>query len=290
MRDDVEEAACLLTPLGEAGSGRVRYGAAMHFFNRGKLSPETLEIYRALANYDRDDPVVRLADIGKAGEVEILTTKAKEAERCLGELVAEARRAVLAAPAHGGSGAVADGLASTTGAPFRWQAPRRCAIAAALEQAVDLLPEGALKTAFKAALPHLPWTTYDAYPPERIGARFRNGQAYVSLIGEGGAFQADGVDLGIFVVAPRTLYRDHAHAAPELYLPLTGPHRWRFVPGGAFETKPAGEPVWNPAHKPHAILSGDVPFLALFVWTADVNEPAYVIDAPDWAEIEEKLA
>ncbi len=39
--------------------------------------------------------------------------------------------------------------------------------------------------------------------------------------------------MGLFVIAPHVLYRDHAHAAPELYLPLTGPHGWRFAPGPA---------------------------------------------------------
>lgn len=78
---------------------------------------------------------------------------------------------------------------------------------------------------------------------------------------------AEDFDMGIFLVAPDTLYRDHQHAAPELYAPLTGPHGWRFGPGRPLQIKHAHEPVWNPPQQPHLTKTGKIPFLSLFVWT-----------------------
>ena len=106
------------------------------------------------------------------------------------------------------------------------------------------------------------------------------------LLGGEGPFAAHDFDLGLFLIAPDVLYRDHRHAAPELYAPLTGPHGWRFGTGRPLIVKPAHQPVWNPPNQPHLTKVGRVPFLCLFVWTKDVNKPADVIAANDWAMLE----
>lgn len=54
--EDEEQLALLRLPLGEPGSGMTRYGAAMYFFQRGKLGSETLEAYRICCNLDSEDP------------------------------------------------------------------------------------------------------------------------------------------------------------------------------------------------------------------------------------------
>ena len=142
-----------------------------------------------------------------------------------------------------------------------------------------------LAQAIEAAVPHLRWITYDGYPPEDIGAAFANGHAFTSLIGGGSPYPAEDFDLGLFLIAPRTLYRDHKHAAPELYAPLTGPHGWRFLPERSVKHLPAGVPVWNKPYAPHATITGDVPFLCIFCWTSDVNETATVIPCDDWDDL-----
>lgn len=145
----------------------------------------------------------------------------------------------------------------------------------------------ALAAAIGDAAPQLGWVTYDAYGPE-IGPHFPRTHAYASLVGGVSApFPArPGFNLGLFLVAPRTLYRDHRHLAPELYAPLTGPHSWRFTPGARFRPRPAHVPVWNPANRPHATLTGAAPFLALYAWTRDLASPAVVLPADDWARYE----
>ena len=43
--------------VGISGSGYIRYGAAMYFYNLGILSDEMLEIYRRCCKFDNEDPL-----------------------------------------------------------------------------------------------------------------------------------------------------------------------------------------------------------------------------------------
>jgi hypothetical protein len=43
----------------------------------------------------------------------------------------------------------------------------------------------------------------------------------------------------------------------------------------------------DPPSQPHSILVGDVPFLAFYCWTRDVNELAKVLPSRDWPQIED---
>lgn len=144
----------------------------------------------------------------------------------------------------------------------------------------------ALAHAIAEAAPALDWVTYDLYPPVAIGAAFAEGHAFARIIGDGAAIPARDFDLGLFLIAPHVLYRDHCHPAPELYAPLTGPHGWRFAPDSPLVVKGAHEPVWNPPDQPHATKVGPVPFLCIYGWTRDVDLPAVVIPAGDWPELE----
>jgi hypothetical protein len=64
--EDARQLADLATPPGAPGSGRLRYAAAMHFYNRGMIDADTLEVYRALALIDAEDPAPLLARLGRA--------------------------------------------------------------------------------------------------------------------------------------------------------------------------------------------------------------------------------
>lgn len=46
----------LRTPLGLPGSGLVRYAAAMHLYQRGKMDAAALERYRICCLLDAEDP------------------------------------------------------------------------------------------------------------------------------------------------------------------------------------------------------------------------------------------
>lgn len=59
--EDAAHLADLNTPPGPPGSGRVRYAAATHFYNRGMISAEALEAYRILSMIDGEDPAALVA-------------------------------------------------------------------------------------------------------------------------------------------------------------------------------------------------------------------------------------
>ena len=163
---------------------------------------------------------------------------------------------------------------------------RTHSVCAHLDTALQTLGRTSLATAINDARPFLSWVSYDAYPRDEIGARFADNHAFASIIGEGCAIEAEDFDLGLFLIAPNLFYRDHRHAAPELYAPLTGPHGWRFKPGDPLVWKNAHEPVWNRAWQPHATMTGDIPFLSIFCWTKDIALPAKIIPSSDWPTLE----
>ena len=273
----------ITAPVGARRSGRARYAAAMSLYQAGKIGPDALEVYRICALLDAQDPAPLLAELHlpQAGLRKLTAEIAiralvDAADRYLAGLpgpgVAEVRHGLN----HWRSGAVT-GATEGNAMMEAWLGP-------ALAQVQTRHPD--LAQAIESAAPFLNWHTYDEYPPEEIGASFATGHCYASIIGESSAIPAQDYDLGLFLIAPDVLYRDHNHAAPELYAPLTGPHGWRFGPDRPLIIKPADVPVWNTPYRPHLTKVGPVPFLALFGWTRDVNEPARVISAGDWPELE----
>jgi Dimethlysulfonioproprionate lyase len=271
----------LYAPLGQPGSGRVRYGAAMALWRQGAISAAVLEVYRIASAHDGRDPLTMLRERGLPVPQIALFTHPVE------RLYAAARDYLLGLD-HPGAAEVRAGLPDSPGTARTMPARQNAVVAAWLGPALDLVArdQPALAVAIAEAAGDLEWITYDAYPPDLIGADFANGHAFAGILGGDAPFVADDFDLGLFLIAPHVLYRDHNHAAPELYAPLTGPNGWRFGIGRPLITKPAHAPVWNPAFQPHLTKVGAAPFLCLFVWTRDVNEIAQVLPAPDWAELE----
>lgn len=270
-------------PVANPGSGRVRYGAAMALYRAGQITEAQLEVFRELAAHDARDPATALRDRGLPSlPVHVLTAADRIAA------LAEAATDYLLHLAHPGAEDVRAGLARRVASVqpvmarqnpvvSRWLGPALAAMAPSY---------GGLAAAIAAAAPDLAWVTYDAYAQAEIGKTFATGHAIASLIGDGAPFTVPDFDMGLFLIAPNVLYRDHRHAAPELYAPLTGPHGWRFGPGRPLIVKPGGEPVWNPPYRPHLTKVGKVPFLSIFVWTRDVAAPAEVLPADDWPELE----
>lgn len=122
-----------------------------------------------------------------------------------------------------------------------------------------------------------------------VGEAYQTGNMHTVLVGPNDAvISSDTFLLGLFLLAPRTLYRDHKHAAPEIYVPLTGPTGWRFDKH-SWEDHPAGSVIVNPPHHVHATRVYDVPFLAIFAWTQDIGSGCEVVEAADWLQIERYL-
>jgi hypothetical protein len=181
---------------------------------------------------------------------------------------------------------VLEGLKKWARGPVAQVQGRILSVCDHLDTALQAMGKTSLAKAIDEAQPFLSWVAYDAYPRDEIGARFADNHAFASIIGEGCALEAEDFDLGLFLIAPNLFYRDHHHAAPELYAPLTGPHGWRFKPGDPLVWKEADEPVWNNEWQPHATMAGDTPFLAIFCWTKDTGQPAKIINSTDWPTLE----
>lgn len=273
----------LHTPLGIAGSGRVRYGAAMALFRRGVLGEAQLDVYREASPFDGRDPAILLAERGLPPVPAVPVSASTAVEALFG-----AAHDYLLTLSHPGAPDVQEGLARCRPAsslpPARSHPVVDRWLGAALAAAELHQPQ--LARAIAEAAPHLAWVSYDLYPRAEIGDGFAEGHAFAAIAGQAAPYTADEFELGLFLIAPHVLYRDHCHRAPELYAPITGPHGWRFAPGRPLIVKPAGSPVWNPSLQPHLTKVGEVPFLCLFAWTRDVNEAARVIPASDWAVLE----
>lgn len=273
----------LHSPLGAQGSGRVRYGAAMELFRRGVLSEAQLDVYRDASPHDARDPAPLLKERGLPPVPALAASPAAAIAALF-----EAARDYLDGLPHPGAAEVRAGFGRCAGEPGPVTARPNPVVARWLDPALAAASQHAprLAAAIAAAAAHLCWITYDLYPRAEIGDSFAEGHAFATIAGGGAPYAADSFELGLFLIAPHVLYRDHCHPAPELYAPLTGPHGWRFAPGRKLTVKPAGEPVWNPPLQHHLTKVGSVPFLCLFAWTRDVNAPARVIPAGDWSLLE----
>ncbi len=161
----------------------------------------------------------------------------------------------------------------------------------AIARIVDA-PFGRLKAALVLARDHLHWKVDDGgfYPKGAdVGDGYRSGNMHTLLIGpQNSIVTADDLLLGIFLLAPNTLYRDHKHLAPEIYVPMTGPSGWRFERGDWVDYD-AGHAIYNAPNVTHATRVYDTPFLSLFAWTRDVDAPCQVVHADDWPETERNL-
>jgi len=286
LTDDQAALAALVTPCGIAGSGRVRYGAAMYFNRKGELSDQALEVYRILSPRDGEDPaaLLKARHLGR----EVADKAALPPTALIRGLIDEIDLYLTDLPGPG-IAEVRQGLTKWRMGPVTCaQAPANPVVQRWLGEALAAVDPGhsGLAKAIALAEPHLNWVTFDGYPLKAVGAEFARGHAFVSLVGEDGALPARDWEMGLFLIAPDILYRDHRHPAPELYAPLTGPHGWRFGPDAPLRILPAHRPVWNPPNRPHLTKVGPVPFLALFAWTRDVNAGASIVPAADWPELE----
>lgn len=272
-----------ITP-GLPHAGRARYARAMVLFDQGLIGAAQLEAYRSAASDDVASPVHEFFDRG----VPLPDDQFLAPEAAIRRLIVEIDH-YLASLSGPGLAEVRAGLARFQNGPVRVRDPISDPISDLhLPVAVDLLRADypALADAIAAAAPWLPWQRYAAYSADHIGTAFVEGHLYASILGEDASVPAADFDLGLFIIAPHLLYRDHNHAAPELYAPLTGPHGWRFGVDRPLIVTEAHVPIWNPPYRPHLTKVGAVPLLSIFCWASDVDSPAQVLKANDWPALE----
>ncbi|MCG6556911.1 dimethylsulfoniopropionate lyase [Ruegeria sp. 1NDH52C] len=173
--------------------------------------------------------------------------------------------------------------------------PRDTRHATILTEAIEEITAPDLRdiaSCLKRARRDLAWREDNAqfYAPNAdLGDGYRNCNLHSLLIGPNACgFEAQDFCLGLFMLGPRTLYRDHAHDAPELYVNLSPRSGWRLSSKG-WQDYEAGSIIWNAPGEPHATRAYDHPFLSVFVWLENIDSICRVVPFPDWTDIEESL-
>ena len=266
------------TPLGIPGSGRQRYAAAMALHFANQLSDAALEVYRICSPLDAQDPRPLLQAI----RAPIPKVPQSSANAVLRHLVKEID---LYLATHPGPGVAETrmGIASISTAPdtARTKAPAcpvlgkeiMAHLPAALSAVQTTHP--ALAFAMKDALPQLIWQVRGLREPDETGT---SGHAFAPIVGTNGPIRSGDLDLGLLLIAPLGLWRDHSNAST-LFAPLTGPHGWCFGQNKPLIIKPAHIPVLAAPAPACMIQIGTEPFLAICSVNCDVARPSKVVAA-----------
>ena len=144
----------------------------------------------------------------------------------------------------------------------------------------------------KICLGDVVWTQdrSEFYPTgSEVGKRYIESNLHAQLIGPNGSVaKSKDFLLGVFILGPWTLYKDHSHIAPEFYLNLSNKSDWRFN-FGPWQRYGAGSLIWNPSKQAHATMVYETPFLSIFAWLEHVNCFCKVHQSQDHIQIEEQL-
>ncbi len=168
-----------------------------------------------------------------------------------------------------------------TEANFSAPQPQRLAGCRHLPEAVaaSLIVSADLCSAIASIEDELYWTQMDHYTDELLGQPgFKDNGAYSEIIGTSGFFTGNDFRMGLMLIGPGLHYRDHYHAAPELYWLLTGPIEYRRAPQ-KFEPVSTASTIWNEPNEVHAMKIGDRPMLAVWAWTRDVDQLPVLVPA-----------
>ena len=110
-----------------------------------------------------------------------------------------------------------------------------------------------------------------------IGKNYLNGNMNAELIGPNdGYFKSEELKLGIFLLEQNIFYKDHMHAAPELYLNLTDGTKWRFGKKKWLEMQ-SGSIIYNEPYNPHGMKVGGIPFISIWCWPFNVDQKCEVV-------------
>jgi hypothetical protein len=134
-----------------------------------------------------------------------------------------------------------------------------------LDRAAELAPAQARRLAGLLAENGHAFRWGQTYTPTDFGQRFIENYGWLEVFGTRGHFFNDTVAGGFLILGPDILYPDHHHIAEEIYIPLIGGAEWR-MDDTPFRQREAGEVIYHASGVNHAMRTGDVPLLALYLW------------------------
>ncbi|WP_131194577.1 dimethylsulfonioproprionate lyase family protein [Lichenihabitans psoromatis] len=144
-------------------------------------------------------------------------------------------------------------------------APQGCPVLTWLDEiAANTTPATApVVAALSSAAAALAWR--QSYMAADFGAAFLDRYGWTELIGTKGPVPSATIACGFLMLGPWTQYPAHAHAAEELYVPLSGTALWTRGDEAPVRHRP-GAPIHHPAWISHAMSTEAEPLLALYLW------------------------
>ncbi|MEO8243916.1 MAG: dimethylsulfonioproprionate lyase family protein [bacterium] len=117
--------------------------------------------------------------------------------------------------------------------------------------------------AIRAASMRLQWR--QTYGAADFGAGFLDEYGWSEFVGLRGPVASERIACGVLLLGPGVIYPAHAHAAEEVYLPISGVAEWQRGDAG-FASVPVGQAVHHAPWMPHAMRVGAEPLAALYLW------------------------
>ena len=113
----------------------------------------------------------------------------------------------------------------------------------------------------------------------KIGYDYLNGNMHTEIIGPiNGFFKFNDFRLGLFLLEPNILYKDHRHEAPELYINLTENTSWRFN-FKEWIKMDSGSIIYNEPFKIHGMKVNEIPFLSVWCWPYNSSKKCEIVSS-----------
>ena len=146
-------------------------------------------------------------------------------------------------------------------------APRTLPVLAYMPQAVETAAaktKGLVNTLAEMA-DRIAWG--QTYSAEDFGAEFLERYGWTEFIGLRGPVPSEQLACGVLMLGPNVAYPRHRHEAEEIYIPLTGQTQWLHEDEG-WASRELGKPIYHAPWVTHAMKTGPIPLLALYLWRA----------------------
>jgi mannose-6-phosphate isomerase-like protein (cupin superfamily) len=152
-----------------------------------------------------------------------------------------------------------------------------CAALTELEQGAAALTRDLVRAVALAA-PALRWQ--QTYGAGDFGAGFLQGYGWSEVAGLRGPVPSDRLAIGVLLLGSQITYPSHAHAAEEIYVPLSGTALWQRGDAPFAAVEP-GQVIGHPSWMPHAMRTQSAPLLALYLWRGgDLAAKSVILDPP----------
>ena len=113
---------------------------------------------------------------------------------------------------------------------------------------------------------HIAWG--QTYSAQDLGLGFLEKYGWTELIGQRGPIASDSIACGFLFLGPQIEYPRHRHEAEEVYVPLTEQTLWQRS-NHEWAYRAPGLPIYHAPWMPHAIRTGTVPLLTLYLWRGE---------------------